>query len=108
MAKEFLMYDPITGISTYTDFDEVTQRMFVHSEQDVQPLLDYCAKLRNEEIYSPKDELFHWAKIPNVVALDLMRKGISIFSNDPQVLKRARREINRNYPYIKTSYARHE
>ena len=108
MAREFFSYDPFTGVSTYTEMDEVHGRMYVHSEQDVTPLLDYCSRLRNEEVYSPKDELFHWAKIPNVVAVDLRRKGIDIFSNDQDVLRRARREINRNYPYIKTTYAKHE
>ena len=108
MAREFLTYDEFTGVTTYTDYDEASGKMAVHSEQNVQPLLDYCAALRNEGIHSPKDELWHWAKIPNVVALDLRRKGIDIFSNDQDVLRRVRREINRNYPYLKTSYAKHE
>ena len=107
MAREFLSYDPITKVTTYTDYDEASGRMFVHSEQDVGPLLDVCKALANEGIHSPKEELWHFAKLPNVVITDLKRKGLDLFSADPSVFKRIVREINTTYPYLKTSHYKH-
>lgn len=107
MAKEFFSYTPDTGITYYTDYDEATDKMVLRAEADVEPLLDYCAKLRNENVYSPKDEFFHYAKIPPIVQLQLLKKGINIFSGDPAMAKRARQEIEVNYPYIKTTHAKH-
>ena len=107
MAREFLDYSPDTGIAYYTDYDEASKTMFYHAETDVEPLLDYCEKLRNENIYNPKDELFHYAKIPTIVQLQLLKKGLNIFSNDEKILKRCRQEIEANFPRLKTSYAKH-
>ena len=107
MAREFLDYTPETGISYYTEYDEASDTMFLHAETDVEPLLDYCEKLRNENIYSTKDELFHYAKIPPIVQLILLKKGLNIFSNDPTILKKCRQEIEANFPRLKTSYAKH-
>jgi hypothetical protein len=107
MAKEFLDYNPDTGITYYTDYDEITNRMHWFAESDVSPLLDHCAKLRNESVHTVKDEFFHYAKLPPIVQLQLLKKGINVFSNDPTEAKRARQEIEVNYPLLKTSYAKH-
>lgn len=107
MAKEFLMYNPDTGVTYYTDYDEAEKRMHWFAEADVSPLLDHCAKLRNENIHTVKDELFHYAKIPPVVQMQLLRKGLKLFSNDPTELKRVRQEIEAHYPLLKTSYSKH-
>lgn len=110
MAKELLCYDPFTGISTFTEIVETErggQQILVSQEQDVEPLLDYCARLRNENMHTVKDEFFHYAKIPAVVQIQLRKKGINVFSTDPTELRRVRQEIETNYPLLKTSYARH-
>ena len=107
MAREFLMYNPDTGVTYYTDYDEAENRMHWIAETDVAPLLDHCAKLRNENIHTVKDELFHYAKIPPIVQMQLLRKGLKLFSNDPTELRRIRQEIEANYPLLKTSYAKH-
>ena len=110
MAKEFFDYNPDTGITYYTEHDTDPTNpdiVKIHAEQDVQPLLDYCGKLRNEEIYSPRDEYFHYAKIPAIVQLQLLKKGLNIYSKDDTEMKRVRQEIEANYPYLKTSYAKH-
>ena len=109
MEKELLVFNPDTGISTYTEMvDEGgVQRILVTKEQDVQPLLDHCQALRNENVHTPKDEYFHYAKVPAIVQLQLLKKGIDFFSNDPAEQKRVRQEIDTNYPYLKTSYAKH-
>ena len=110
MAREFFDYDPLTGITTWTEHgtdinDESV--VLIHRTQDVQPLLDYCEKLRNENIHTVKDEFFHYAKIPTVVQMELLKKGLDIYSNDESVLKRIRQEIEANYPKLKTSHAKH-
>ena len=110
MAREFFDYDPVTGLTYYLeqDFDPLNPDLVrLHTEQDVTALVDHCERLRNENIHTVKDEYFHYAKIPTVVQLQLLKKGINIFSNDPAEAKRARQEIEANYPRLKTSYAKH-
>lgn len=103
MAREFLDYNPDTGMTYYTEFLEESQETRLTYEADVTPLLDHCMRLRNEGIHTAKDEMFHYAKIPPVVQVELLGKGLNIFSNDESVLKRIRQEIKSNYPYLRTS-----
>lgn len=109
MEKELLAFNPDTGIATYTEIvDEGNvQKILVTQEQDVSNLIDHCTKLRNENIHQAKDEYFHYAKVPAIVQLQLLKKGIDFFSQDPAVQRRVRQEIETNYPYLKTSYAKH-
>jgi hypothetical protein len=110
MAKELLCYDPYSGISTYTDIvegDKGSSQILVTQQQDVEPLLDYCAKLRNENVCTVKNEFFHYAMIPAVVQLQLRKKGINCYTTDEAELKRVNQEIEANYPKLKTSYAKH-
>lgn len=109
MSRELLCFDPYTGISTYTEevLEQGELKILVTQQQDVTDLLDHCARLRNENIHTVKDEFFHYAKIPAVVQLQLRKKGVNIYSNDPTELKRVRQEIETNYPLLKTSYAKH-
>lgn len=105
---EFFSYDPLTGIRKLFDYDEPTQTVFIRSEQDVKPLLDRNAELRNTKACDdPKRELRLWATIPPVVQLELRRRGLDIFSNDQAELRRCRQVIDREYPYLKTTDFKH-
>lgn len=107
---EFLDYDEFTGLRYSTDFDEMTGRMTVITEQDVEPLLDWNKKLANEGVCDQgiKGEFFWWATIPNVVKLKLKAEyGLDVYSADTSMQKRVRQVIERDFPYCKTTYLKH-
>jgi len=106
---EFLHYDPLTGTRKLFDFDGATNLAFVHTEQDVAPLLKRCAEFANtgKRDGGIKRDWWHYADLPPIVQLELKQKGIDIYSKDPAMIKRMFREINANYPRFKVTHKRH-
>jgi hypothetical protein len=104
---ELFDYDPLTGVTEYYDFDPITQKISIRSEENVEPLLDFCRAMRNEQIGDPNfyGEGWLYAAIPPTVQMELRRKGINILDeNDtPRLLA----EINVNYPWLKCSDRHH-
>lgn len=105
---EFIDYDPLTGLRYLADFHPDGGFTF-RTEQDVEPFLDYTQKLRNEGVHDNgvKGEFFHYAKIPNVVALELRKRGLNLYSPDETMQKRIRQVIEAEFPYCKTTYLKH-
>jgi hypothetical protein len=66
--------------------------------------LDYCNNKRNNENVTGKmGEWHHTASIPMVIVEELMKKGINMLSGDQDQMKAAKREIDLNYPHLKTT-----
>ena len=103
--KEFLDYDPFTGLATYTeDIDD--NRITVHQEEDVAGLLDHLKEKRNTRSgdYSIAGHMNHYAEIPQTVAVELMRKGINVYNlRGKEEFDRLAREIETNYPMLKVT-----
>ena len=98
-----LDFDPETGISHYFDYDNETDLSRITTVQDIEPLLEYNQRLRNERATDGGIKAGWWlyAKIPAVVQLKMRAKGIDI--NDPGSTKRIIQEINEHYPQLKTT-----
>ena len=107
--SDFLHYDPITGTSKLFDYDEDTNTAFIHTFQDVEPLLKRNAEWANTGVKDSgiKRDFWHYADIPPVVQLELRKKGIDIYSKDPAMIRRMFAEINANYPRCKVTHKRH-
>lgn len=105
---EFFSYDPLTGVTRYFDHDEQSNDSFIRTEQDVAPLLDRNMEWRNAGKKDGKQDLKLYATIPPVVILELKKRGIDIYSKDKSMQKRMFQEINRSYPYLKTTFKMHE
>lgn len=103
----FLDYNPSNGVEEWVDVDD-RDRLQIHYRQDVEPVLELAKIERNDGLAdkNKQSELRLYARIPPVVVLALRNKGINIF--DRNDLKRAFREINENYPYLKTTEMHHE
>jgi len=106
---EFLHYSPHTGISYYTDHDELTGKTYLHSQQDVTALVERNKKLANEGVtdHGIKRDLWLWASLPSTVIVDLMRRGMNLYSGDEDVHRRIRQIVNSEYPYLKTTWKKH-
>ncbi len=94
------------GVETWEDMYD--GKLQVHYRQDVEPVLDYTKRLRNDGLtdHGIKNDLWHYAQIPPVVILEMKFKwGVDVFKKDH--LKRDFELLNREYPYLKTTEKNH-
>lgn len=99
-------YDPYTGVTEINVAEEDGDEIRTHRVQDVSPLLDSLAEARNTKSADEASKDLHlYAKVPMVVAYEMLKKGINIFNPDhmPRVLE----EINANYPKLKATDKTH-
>lgn len=83
-------------------------KLMVHYEQDVEPILDHTARLRNDGIADRgiKQDMWHYACIPPVVQMEwLVKYGVDFNKKDhlPAVLKL----LNTEYKRLKTTTKHH-
>ena len=99
----------MNGVTEYFSYDEDTGKSHITTVQDVQPLLDYNANLRNQGIKDVKEKgtpmLRHYASVPMVVINEMLNKGINFF--DKNDFARVIQEINVNYPWLKVTTKHH-
>lgn len=103
---KFLHTDSGSGLSYYSDFDHANDKTTIRSQQDVEPLLDEVAKRRNSGAGDTPiaSHMRHYAAIPAVVQLELMKKGIQITRlSDPEMWRKFTREVETNYPMLKVT-----
>ncbi len=101
---EFFDFDPTTGVRYDFDYDEATGNAIIHTSQDLQAVVDHTTKIRNSGLNDKgiKESWWQYAKLPLVIALKMRNeKGINAF--DPRETDRVIKEINENYPYLKTT-----
>lgn len=105
---EFLHYNKDRGTWYEADFHEDGSFTFT-TKQDIEPVIDYATKIRNSGANDKKLGdwyLQRYAIIPAHVEVELRAKGINIYN--PSQTKELLREINTNYPYLKTSNRKHQ
>lgn len=106
MAKELLDYDPWTGIATYTEQLHGDDKMAIHQEVDVSPLIEAQKRRRIEGFAdSGAGNLGKlYANLDMVTVLKLKKKGIDIFNIRTKKDEEAFfREIETNYPLLKAT-----
>lgn len=98
MAKELIDYDPLTGISLSFDYDELTNKLVLYHDQDVEPILEKNRMLQNDPGYKSrgiKKEWQHVAHIPDIVVMQWRQEGIDVFNPDHMpAVKRKLRDPN--------------
>ena len=101
----FLDYNPDTGVWHEEDFNHATGEMTIHTRGDCQPSIDYAKAQRNSGINDKVGEFALYAHIPVPVQVAMLDKGIKFHKKEhlPRVIK----EIENNYPHLKTSNLRH-
>jgi hypothetical protein len=107
MARETLDYDPLTGVTTFFDFDEMTGDIIIQKEQDVDSILRWTKFLRNTgacDTTSAKRESWRlYAVIPPLVEYQMVKAGLNPWSSDDADLRKVRRYIDEHYPDLKTT-----
>lgn len=106
---EFFDYDPLTGTTYRTEYEEDTGKMHISTEQDVSAALDYAASIRNQGLADKgiKAGLWKYAVLPASVQLKLRQMGLDISSKDPAMLNRVLKAIDEHFPAFKLTDKRH-
>ena len=100
--------DPLTGITQYYYYDPVKDEHLLHSVQDTDALVEQLKQARNNpDIWAKgmKESWVHYASIPPIIEMQLKAKGIDIYNKDQT--KELLKEINTNYPWLKTTTKNH-
>lgn len=110
MTRRLLDYDPLTGISTWFQYENSTDQMAITTEQDIAPIIDSITARRNDADYSRdgiKKDWWHYARLPLTVIMEMKTKhGVDLMA--PKVdWKSALKIINREYPLLKTTEKTH-
>ncbi len=98
MATRLLDHDPITGVTTWHEFDEVTKNTKIHYEFNhlqTDAVLDHNHRRMNDGTngWSPTKEWKYVAEIPASVQLEwLVTRGIDI--RDPNDWPKIRSMLN--------------
>ena len=107
--SKFLDYNPANGAWVETNYSAHEDKITVHRKQDLEGLLAYTKANRDSGVNDKigKDFFFSkYATIPAVIQVELLKKGINV--HNPNQTKEVMRELNRNYPYLKTTNLTHD
>lgn len=106
---EFFDYDPLTGVRKDWEYDEETGVATIRTTQELSGLIDLNTEIRNTgqaDSTLKRDNYFcKYATIPPVIVLELKKKGIDVMGKTDT--KKLMQVIDRDYPYLKTTYLKH-
>lgn len=111
MSKRIVDYDPVSGISLYSDYDPVTDiTTVIHEFDDLEDRLEYSKRLQNDNDYTKqgiKTGWWHYAHTPNALIHKwLVEDGINPYRK--QDLGRWVEKINsREYRHLKMTTKLH-
>ncbi len=104
MTHLFTESDPLTGLTKEYRYQD--GKLIEHSTQDVAPLLDHTARLRNDPAYARdgiKNDMQHVAHIPAVVVLKWINEhGFDATQAHPREILRFI-EARPEFHYLKTT-----
>lgn len=107
--KRLLDFDPLTGEKVWFQYEQSTDHMVITHEQDVSPSLEYSHARQIDDDYTKKGikgDLWHYARVPNVVIMDMKERfGVDFWNRDHK--RRVFELINSEYPYCKTTDKTH-
>lgn len=113
MSRQVLDYDPLTGITTYFDYeagDRGTDRMHITTVQDVNDIVDQARTLANDPEYSRagiRNDLWHYARIPLNVLMEIETVHGVKCVGDVKDWKSFFAVINKHYPALKVTSGTH-
>jgi hypothetical protein len=102
-----LDHDPLTGMSTYHTYDELTKQTVIKRTQDITKQLDLNVTKSNDPDYwrqGVKANFAHYGHIPNIIIEQWLKEGINVY--DPAHTARVLRKMNDpDFKKLKTTTA---
>lgn len=110
MAERLLSVDPLSGISTFHDYDEETDRTIIRYEGDCLPYLEANKLRANDTEFSAdgiRNEMWLFASIPPALQVKwLIEEGLDVYKNEHS--DRLFKKLNDpEYKYLKCTTGRH-
>ena len=108
--KRLLDHDNFSGLSTYHNYDELTDTTTLEYVQDVEPILNNNKALQNDEDYTKqgiKNEFWHYGNIPVIIQMKWLKEhNVDIYKKEdwPRILKLMN---DPDYKYLKTTTKHH-
>ena len=110
MTRRILDVDPLSRMTVYWDYDAAQNKATITHSQDVEPALELAHALAMDENRTAKGikgDMWHYAKVPSTVIMEMKSKhGVDFFDkNDwPKVFYL----LNTEYSRFKTTQKTHE
>ena len=111
MSRELFSHDPMTGLSVWMDYNELTDEVVLQYDSDVEPLLEENKILANDNDYTKqgiKQSMWKYADIPSTIMMKwLIEDGLDVLDDNawPQVLKKLN---DPEYRHLKTTSKFHK
>lgn len=109
MARRLIDRDPVSGKEVWFDYDQATDTMTLTHSEDVNNVLDYCSSLRqltDRTKKQIKNDLVHYAIIPEVIQMDMLKKhGVDFWNPDHK--RKVYSLINSDYSRFKVTNIMH-
>jgi hypothetical protein len=105
--SEFFDWNEARGNWYEYDYDHQSDKVVIHTKQDVEPILELAKERRNngKGDAGVKGEFWHYAFIPAWFEVELKNRGINLY--DKNDLKKVLKVINQEFPYLKTTNLNH-
>lgn len=101
-------FDPLTGVQELYAYDHEKDRALIHSQIDMEPLIERNKRLANEGATDKpsKEGWNHYATITPIQQLEMKKEGINPYPRSPDEWRAFFRWINAR-PYLKTTHKTH-
>lgn len=107
--KRLLDHDPLTGVQTWFEHDELTDVSTIQTVQDVEPYIEIAKTLRNDDDYTKKgmkNSFVHFAILPAMIQQKMIvEHGIDPLRKEHQ--QAAYKLIEQHFPAFKVTSIRH-
>ena len=109
MTKRILDFNPLSGETVTFEYEQHSDRMTITHSQDVTNQLHFAHGLATLDGYSShgmKNDMWHYAHVPNTVILEMKSKhGVDFFDRNDS--KRVFHLLNTEYKRFKTTDKHH-
>lgn len=111
VAKRLIDYDPVTGISTYHEYNPLNDSTTISHEADATPIIERNKALATDDDHTKlgiKQEFWHYASIPAGVIMEWKQKfGVDVWNKNHS--KRVGQLLNDpDYRYLKVTSGYHQ
>lgn len=103
VSERLFDHDPISGMTTWHSYDEETDTTFFRYEQDTSAILDHNKEMQAEG-FDKRSDMWHAAKIPNVIIMEWLTKhGVRFW--DKNHTEGVKRLLNSDeYRHLRTNH----
>lgn len=108
MTRRLLDFNPSTGETCWYQYDQHSEQMVLTHEQNVEGILEFAhgKTLGNSTAKGIKGDMWHYARVPNSIIIEMKTKhGVDFFNKEHS--KKMFALLNTEYARFKTTAKTH-